>query len=236
MPDDAKDSLPEVELFTDGACDPNPGPGGYGVVLKFGRHRRELSGGFKDTTNNRMELMAAIIGLRALTRRCRVRLVSDSEYLVESVSKGWAMRWRERGWWRSANQRAANHDLWAELLDLLAGHEVAVIWTKGHNGDPDNERCDELACQGIQSSVIVVDEGYEQAKLGGPQSIPEGHPCFKCATPLVKRSPKKKKAGGVYRYEWYLYCPGCSSIYMVDEGKRVGTNPATPSLFNEGDG
>ena len=96
--------IPDVEIFTDGGCDPSPGAGGYGVVLKFGQHRRELSGGYKETTNNRMELMAAIVGLRALNRRCRVTLVSDSEYLVEAINKGSAQCLREQGWWRSAEQ------------------------------------------------------------------------------------------------------------------------------------
>ena len=130
--------------------------------------------------------------------------------------------------------RAANHDLWAELLDLLAGHEVAVVWTKGHAGDPDNERCDELARRGIECPELAVDEGYQQAKQDQPTSIQEGHPCFKCATPLVKRFPKKKRAGRAYSYAWYLYCPSCSSMYMVAEGKQVGTNPDVPSLFQEG--
>jgi ribonuclease HI len=231
MPDDSE-AIPEVEMFTDGACTGNPGPGGYGVVLKLGRHRRELSGAFSETTNNRMELMAAIVGLRALNRHCRVRLTSDSEYLIESLTKGWVARWRENGWWRSANQRAVNHDLWETLLDLMAMHEVSLIWTRGHAGDAENERCDELARQAIGSSVAGIDEGYEQSKAGGPSSISEGHPCFKCRTPLIKRTPKKRRAERAYRYDWYLYCPGCATMYLVDEAKRSARRSASESLFD----
>jgi ribonuclease HI len=173
MGDEPKDALLQVEMFTDGACMGNPGPGGYGVVLKFGPHRKELFGAFQDTTNNRMELMAAIVGLRALSRRCHVKLITDSEYLAHSLSKGWAQRWRDNGWWRSANQRAANHDLWAVLLDLVARHEVTLFWTRGHAGDPENECCDRLAREAIGSRSAAPDEGYQQSLGNGPASIPE---------------------------------------------------------------
>lgn len=230
MADEAGDALPQVELFTDGACQGNPGPGGYGVVLKFARHRKELSGSFEETTNNRMELMAAIVGLRALNRRCRVNLTTDSEYLADSISKGWAQRWRENGWWRSANKRVANHDLWSILLDLLTQHEVTLVWTRGHNGNRENERCDQLASYAIRSTARAIDDGYQKSKTTGPKSIPEGHPCFQCRTPVVKRTPKTRKAGKAYHYDWYLYCPNCQSMYMVEEGRRVnpGANARLP--------
>jgi ribonuclease HI len=232
MPDDAQSTMPGVEMFTDGACAGNPGPGGFGVVLKLGQHRKELSGAFKETTNNRMELMAAIVGLRALKRRCTVKLTSDSEYLVESINRGSVSRWKENGWWRSANQRVANHDLWAELFDLLVMHEVTLVWIRGHTGDAENECCDRLAGQAIATHAAVVDEGYEQSKAGGPRSVSEGHPCFKCRTPLVKRTSKVRKVRRGYCYEWYLYCPSCSSMFMVDEGKRLSVG-ATPALLFE---
>jgi ribonuclease HI len=232
MPVQATDVLPEVELITDGACMGNPGPGGYGVVLKRGCHRKELSGAYKDTTNNRMELMAAIVGLRALNRRCRVKLTTDSEYLAQALSMGWAERWRENGWWRSANQRAANHDLWTLLLDLVANHEVTVLWTRGHAGHAENERCDHLAGQAACSRDAAVDEGYVQSKTGGSKSIPAGHPCFKCRTPVVKRIPKKRKTDSIYSYDWYLYCPACTAMYMVDEGKRLVASTEAESLFD----
>ncbi len=233
MADDAVNPLLEVEIFTDGACAGNPGPGGYGVVLKFGSHRKELSGAFKETTNNRMELFAAIVGLRALNRRCRVRLTTDSEYLANSVTEGWAERWRQNGWWRTVNQRAANHDLWALLLDLLEKHEVTVMWTRGHAGHPENERCDWLATQAIDRSDATIDEGYEQSKSPGPTSIPEGHPCFKCRTPVVKRIPKTKKANPTFRYDWYLYCPACATSYMVEAGRHLASHTTVHTLFDE---
>jgi len=210
MPDDSK-AIPEVEMFTDGACTGNPGPGGYAVVLKFGRHRRELSGAFRKTTNNRMELMAAIAGLRALNRRCKVKLTSDSQYLIESINKGWVARWRENGWWRTANQRTVNHDLWATLLDLLDLHDVSLIWTRGHAGHAENECCDRLARQAIESAEAGIDLGHEQSTAGGPRSISEGHPCFKCGTQVVKRTARKRRAKRAHGYDWYLYCPGCES-------------------------
>ncbi len=231
MADEARDTLPVVELFTDGACLGNPGPGGYGAVLKFGHHRKEFSGGFRETTNNRMELMAAIVGLQALTRRCQVKLTTDSEYLADGLSKGWAQRWRENGWWRSANQRAANHDLWAVLLDLVACHDVTLLWTRGHAGHPDNEYCDQLARQALGAPDAAADKGYEESKLPGPTSIPEGHPCFKCRTPVVKRMPKRRKADRMYYYDWYLYCPACECMYMVDAGKRLTSDAKTGLLF-----
>jgi ribonuclease HI len=194
MAENGTDALPEVQIFTDGACEGNPGPGGYGVVLKLGGHRKELCGAFRETTNNRMELMAAIVGLQALNRPCRVRLTTDSEYLAESVGKGWAERWCQNGWWRSANQRAANHDLWAQLLDLLAKHQVTVVWIRGHAGHAENACCDRLARSAIGSPGAGIDQGCEQSKSGGPRSMPEGHPCFNCRTPVVKRSPKRRRA------------------------------------------
>jgi ribonuclease HI len=231
MVDEARDALPVVELFTDGACRGNPGPGGYGAVVKFGRHREEFSGGFRETTNNRMELMAAIVGLRALNRRCHVKLTTDSQYLAEGLSKGWARRWRDNGWWHSANQRAANHDLWAVLLDLVARHEVTLLWTRGHAGNPDNDDCDRLARQAIDAPDAEDDEGYEQSKGAGPASIPEGHPCFKCRTPVVKRTPNRQKAERIYCYDWYLHCPACGSMYMVDAGKWLTSDAKAASLF-----
>ena len=134
-----------VEIFTDGACSGNPGPGGWGVVLRYGGHEKELSGGERDTTNNRMELTAAIEGLSALKEPCRVRLVTDSKYVADGITKGWAASWRSNGWRKADKKPALNVDLWKKLLDLLEKHEVDIEWVKGHAGHPENERCDELA-------------------------------------------------------------------------------------------
>lgn len=137
--------LKHVEMFTDGACSGNPGPGGYGTILRYNRHELELSGGEPNTTNNRMELMAVIAGLEALTEPCRVTLYSDSKYFVDAVEKGWAENWRKKGWMRSNKEKALNPDLWERILNLLNFHTVTTVWIKGHAGHPENERCDKMA-------------------------------------------------------------------------------------------
>ena len=134
-----------VEIFTDGACSGNPGPGGWGVVLRYGTAVRELSGGEESTTNNRMELTAAIKGLSALKEPCHVQLVTDSTYVADGIDKGWAASWKKNGWRKADKKPALNSDLWEELLRLLDIHTVQIEWVKGHAGHPENERCDELA-------------------------------------------------------------------------------------------
>lgn len=136
-----------VEIFTDGACSGNPGPGGWGVVLRFGEREKELSGGEKVTTNNRMELTAAIEGLSALKEPCKVRLVTDSKYVADGITKGWAESWRKNGWRKADKKPALNTDLWEKLLELIETHEVTIDWVKGHAGHPENERCDKLAVE-----------------------------------------------------------------------------------------
>jgi len=136
-----------VTLYTDGACTGNPGPGGYGVILQFGKHRRELSGGYAHTTNNRMEMMAVIAGLQALKEPCRVRVVTDSEYVVNAMEKGWARSWKARGWRRRTGEPALNADLWERILDLCQEHQVSFQWVRGHAGHAENERCDRLAVE-----------------------------------------------------------------------------------------
>lgn len=154
-------ALKHVTIYTDGACIGNPGPGGYGVVLRYAERRRELSGGYRKTTNNRMELLAAIVGLEALKEKCRVTLYSDSEYLVNGIKQGWARRWRANGWMRNKKDRALNSDLWQRLLRLTEYHRVEFIWVRGHAGNPENERCDRLALQAAQQQHLSIDEGYE---------------------------------------------------------------------------
>lgn len=134
-----------VQLYTDGACKGNPGPGGYGAILRFGNKEKELSGGEISTTNNRMELMAAIVGLEALTEPCEVTLYSDSKYLVDSVTKRWVYSWRKNGWKKADKKPALNVDLWERLLIMLEKHRVAFVWIRGHDGHEFNERCDQLA-------------------------------------------------------------------------------------------
>ena len=136
-----------VEIFTDGACSGNPGPGGWGVVLRYGTKEKELSGGERNTTNNRMELTAAIMGLSALKEPCKVRLVTDSKYVADGITKGWAASWRKNGWRKADKKPALNPDLWERLLDLISYHEVIIDWVKGDAGHPENERCDRLAVE-----------------------------------------------------------------------------------------
>lgn len=134
-----------VEIFTDGSCLSNPGPGGWGAILRYQGHEKELSGGEADTTNNRMELTAAIEGLSALKEPCLVTLYSDSQYLINAMQKGWAKKWKANGWMRNKKEPAVNPDLWDKLLALFEYHQVTLVWVKGHAGHPENERCDSLA-------------------------------------------------------------------------------------------
>lgn len=136
--------MKEVSLYTDGACRGNPGRGGWGAILVYGKFEKEMSGGEPLTTNNRMELMAAIEGLGALKESCRVTLYSDSKYLVDAFNEGWVYGWREKGW-RRGKDELKNPDLWARLYELVKSHEVTFVWVKGHNGHDYNERCDRLA-------------------------------------------------------------------------------------------
>ena len=134
-----------VEIFTDGACSGNPGPGGYGAILRCEGREKELSGGEAHTTNNRMELMGVITALEALKFPCKVKLTTDSKYVVDGVTKGWAAGWKKRGWKKGDGKPALNPDLWDRLLTLLAVHDVEFCWIKGHAGHEENERCDRLA-------------------------------------------------------------------------------------------
>jgi ribonuclease HI len=156
------ENLEKVVIYTDGACTGNPGPGGYGVVLKSDHKRRELSGGYRLTTNNRMELMAAIVGLSALNKPCKVTLYSDSRYLVETMNEGKAKKWQMNGWKRNKKERALNPDLWQKLLDLCELHRVTFVWVAGHSGNSENERCDHLSTRAYLSHDLPSDTGYEE--------------------------------------------------------------------------
>ena len=136
-----------VEIFTDGACSGNPGPGGWGAILRYKGVEKELSGGEPETTNNRMELTAVISALSALKEPCKVVLCSDSKYIIDAVTKGWAKSWKAKGWIKADKKPALNSDLWDTLLSLLDKHTVEFIWVKGHAGHPENERCDTLAVE-----------------------------------------------------------------------------------------
>ena len=152
--------LKQVVIYTDGACIGNPGPGGYGAVLLYNQHRKELSGGYSLTTNNRMELMAAIKALGMLKEKCKVTLHSDSKYVVDAMAKGWARKWKSNGWKRNKRDAALNPDLWEELIQLYDRHQVDFRWVRGHAGIAENERCDILAVEGAQQPDLPTDSGY----------------------------------------------------------------------------
>ena len=156
------DQLKQVAIYTDGGCDPNPGSGGYGVVLIYNNRKKELSGGFCLTTNNRMELFAAIAGLEALKYPCKVTLHSDSRYLVNAMAQGWARKWQKNGWRRTRKAKALNIDLWERLLALCDKHEVEFKWVKGHADHKINERCDTLATAALKKPNLPADQGYQQ--------------------------------------------------------------------------
>ena len=137
--------MKQIEIFTDGACSGNPGPGGWGAVLRSKQHEKELSGGEAQTTNNRMELTALIAALEQLKEPCEITLCSDSKYVIDGLQKGWAKGWRARGWKKADKSPALNADLWEKLLCLAEGHVIHYKWIKGHAGHPENERCDRLA-------------------------------------------------------------------------------------------
>jgi len=246
------EKLKKVIIYTDGAAVPNPGKGGYGVVLRFGKHCKELSGGYARTTNNRMELMAVIVGLESLKQRCKVILHSDSQYVVNAITSGSVFKWRANGWAVNASRSkpVKNADLWERLLCAYEKHEVEMVWVRGHAGIENNERCDRLAMSAIERGELPPDAFYDATVRETPRKtrpargeIPEsktkitqeGQPCRKCQTPVVKRSPKKKgaKASQSYYYEWYLYCPNCRTMYMVDEAKREVRGDSGPDLFAE---
>ncbi|GAB4580811.1 MAG: hypothetical protein Fur0022_35530 [Anaerolineales bacterium] len=231
LPDEPK----HVLIYTDGACDPNPGgPGGYAAILVYQGKKKEISGGFRATTNNRMEIYAAIQALESLKEPCQVTLYTDSKYLMQSIEEGWAKRWKENDWWRTKDERAVNPDLWEKLLTLCETHTVKFKWVKGHVGHPENERCDVLSTRALKQKNLAADEGYENRseEAGGKVKITqEGQPCRKCNTPVVKRTPKKPKPDQAYYYEYYFFCPKCETMYMVEEAKRDMAEYKAPSLF-----
>jgi len=156
--------MKQVEAWTDGACSGNPGPGGYGVVLRWNGHERELSGGYRKTTNNRMEILAVIATLESLSEPCAITIHSDSQYVVNAINQGWARKWRANGWMRNRKEEALNPDLWTRLLDLLdrSGHKVKLNWLRGHSGHAENERADRLAVAALAGNDLDVDSVYER--------------------------------------------------------------------------
>ncbi len=153
-----------VIIYTDGACSGNPGPGGYGVILSYNGQQIEFSQGFRWTTNNRMEILAAIVGLEAIDTPAHVQIYSDSKYLVDAMEKGWVRRWKANDWMRNKKDLASNIDLWKRMLQLCHHHQVEFFWVKGHAGHEWNERCDQLAREALTASQLLIDDGYQNLK------------------------------------------------------------------------
>lgn len=223
--------VPEVDLFSDGGAEPNPGKGGFGVILSYKGRKKEIYQGYNMTTNNRMELMGIIVGLKHLKRKSKVNVYTDSKYIVNAINLGWVQKWKSNNWFRKLNKRAENVDLWEELLCLIEEQEcVEFNWIKGHNGHLENERCDQLANLGIHSQNLIDDEGYilsqnpdyQNQVLSEFKVEKEGDECRKCNTKVIKKRPKKLKLkkNEEYYFDWFLLCPKCKVVYYTEEAKR----------------
>jgi len=229
--------IPDVELYSDGGAEPNPGKGGFGVILSYKGHRKEFFQGYRLTTNNRMELMGVIFGLEKLKTKSNVQVYTDSKYVIDGITKGWAEKWKKNGWKRTKNTKAINSDLWDRLLNIIAKHNVKFSWVKGHSGHPENERCDALASEGINSTDPIEDTGYEPNETNSNKNAQgntsldlkkikvekEGDKCRKCGEPVVKKvraKTKKIKPDQSYYYAYTLVCPSCKTMYLTEDAKR----------------
>jgi ribonuclease HI len=234
--------IPEISLYSDGGAEPNPGKGGFGVIMSYKGVKREFSQGYELTTNNRMELMGVIYGLERLKTKSVVNVFTDSRYVIDGIEKGWAERWRSKNWYRTRTEKAINYDLWDRLLTLISEQQkVTFNWVKGHAGHLENERCDELALAALSGDNLLVDAGYRPNQLQGDEKnegdyiqnsvkkikvSEEGDSCRKCGTSVVKKPTKKKvaKPGQTYYYEFFLLCPSCKTMYLLEDAKRDITN------------
>ena len=226
--------IPDIELYSDGGADPNPGKGGFGVILSYKGIRKEFFKGYKLTTNNRMELMGVIFGLEQLKTKSNVQVYTDSKYVIDGITKGWAKKWKDNNWQRTKDAKAMNYDLWDKLLYLISEHNVEFNWVKGHSGHIENERCDTLANKGINSNNLLEDVGYEPNHEGKIHTETDnnfqrktkvekvGDNCRKCGEQVIKKIPKKKKIkqNQHYYFEYYLFCPSCKTIYYTEDAKR----------------
>lgn len=245
----SEEIFPAVNIYTDGGAEPNPGKGGFGVIMTYKEHKREFCQGYLLTTNNRMELMGVIFGLKQLKKPSIVNVYSDSKYVVDGISKGWAEKWKSKNWFKKGITKAINYDLWEILLELISKQQsVTFNWIKGHDGHSENERCDRLANIALNSKDLIYDFGYKKTDETNsisenvqqvPQSfsrskiINEGDICRKCRTPVVKKQTKKKalKPNQEYYFEYVLLCPNCRSMYMVEGAKRF-VNVQDNQLFS----
>ncbi|MBD3420816.1 MAG: ribonuclease HI [Chitinivibrionales bacterium] len=150
--------MKHVTIYTDGACSGNPGPGGFGTIITFGKNEKVLAQGFRDTTNNRMEMLAVIVGLEQLKQPCEVTVVTDSQYVANAISQGWVLKWKANGWKRNKKDRAQNVDMWERYLKAANSHEITMQWVRGHNGHAYNERCDLLAVTAASQPDLPLDK------------------------------------------------------------------------------
>ncbi len=237
-------NLPEVDIYSDWWAVPNPGKWWYWVILHYKWVKKEFSQWYKLTTNNRMELTWAITWLEKLKTKSKVNIYTDSQYTINWIEKWWAKKWKENNWYRTKNEKAVNYDLWEKLLDLVSKHEVRFHWVKWHNGHPENERCDELATQAMSKKDLIEDINYIPTKdeiekttkdflktnnvIELNKNVDKNTKitkkwdlCRKCHTPVEQKQPKnaKKEKKWDYYYLYYLSCPLCKTIYMVEEAK-----------------
>lgn len=243
-PDTTPLNATSIEIFTDGSSSGNPGPGGWAAVVRKGGKTYEISGGYRRTTNNRMELMAVICALETVQGAAAVDVYSDSSYLVNSINKGWVQKWQKKGWVRTGNQPVPNSDLWKRLLNFLKEGTTHFHWVEGHSGHPENERADRLAVQAGSRGSLPVDEGYESLSkqpeqpdfFSTAQSVPskpvrptglssnnlaDGKLCRKCGASLVKKIPAaKRRPQQKYYYVYYYSCPKCGTHYFTEEARR----------------
>lgn len=238
----SEELVPEVNIYSDGGAEPNPGKGGFGVIMTFKEHKKEFSQGYLLTTNNRMELMGVIFALEKLKKTSIVNVYTDSQYVVNGITKGWAQKWKSNNWFRAKAVKATNFDLWDRLLNLISTHQSVIFhWVKGHAGHTENERCDQLADLALNGKDLLEDIDYEATKklftdqnyteqIGHDQVkskiLNEGDSCRKCNTPVIKKQSKKKalKQNQEYYFDYYLLCPSCKTMYMVEEAKRFGSS------------
>jgi ribonuclease HI len=241
--------IPEINLYSDGGAEPNPGKGGFGVIMTYKGIKREFSQGYELTTNNRMELMGVIYGLQRLKTTSIVNVFTDSRYVIDGIEKGWAKRWKAKNWYRTKTEKAVNHDLWDRLLTLISAQQkVTFNWVKGHAGHIENERCDALALAALNGDDLFVDAGYQPNQLLRNEKADgdaiqntvkkikvteEGDACRKCGSSVVKKPTKKKevKPGQTYYYEYFLLCPSCKTVYLLESAKRNIANQED-NLFN----
>lgn len=222
-----RNTIPNIELFSDGSADPNPGVGGYGIILRYNGISKEFSCGYSLTTNNRMEIMGIVCGLEKLKTKSNVQVYTDSSYVVKAIKDKWLEAWIRRGWKTSTGTPVQNVDLWKRLYEMLEKHNVVFNWIKGHAGHPENERCDILAKSSYENNKsLCVDEGYEPEKKAPQKILNEGDLCKKCLTPVVKKTTSNNsiKKNRSYHYKYYLICPNCKTMYMVEEAK-IFTEP-----------